>query len=197
MSFIPYIYIRTRAREACGPSSRRNTLQMSRLAIIFFFFSFSIFSSARRGVGSAHPSPYPVLPSRRCPARPASMPRAPCVDALTHGPTGQASHASRAVGPMRQASHASRAVGPSSLCAECRAFGRASCDARNVDAGRVPRSPERRPSLETALHNRRNGLTLNKLRTQPPKLHKSCINTHKRPAYMQLLCNKTEYPATA
>ena len=111
MNCIPYIYIRTRAREACGPSSRRNTLQMSRLAIIFFFFSFSIFSSARRGVGSAHPSPYPVLPSRRCPARPASMPRAPCVDALTHGPTGRrATHH----GPRVDA----RAVGPSSRVAQ-------------------------------------------------------------------------------
>lgn len=113
MNCIPYIYIRTRAREACGPSSRRNTLQMSRLAIIFFFnFSFSIFSSARRGVGSAHPAPYPVLPSRRCTPRrctprrcapsrcaPRHVVDARAVGASSRGPSGR-----RAVEPMRQAS---------------------------------------------------------------------------------------------
>ena len=179
MNCIPYIYIRTRAREACEPSSRRNTLQMSRLAIIFFFdFSFFIFPSVRRGVRSAHPAPYPVLPSRRCTPR-RCTPRN-VVDALAHRCALLEPSSRRAVEPSSR-----RAVEPSSLCAPRRAFRRAPCGARNVGAGRVHRSPERRPSLETALHNRRNGLTLNTLRTQQPKLHKSCINTHKSPAYMQ------------
>ena len=199
MNCIPYIYIRTRAREACEPSSRRNTLQMSRLAIIFFFdFSFFIFPSVRRGVRSAHPAPYPVLPSRRCTPRRCTPRRCTprrctprrctprrctprnVVDALAHRCALLEPSSRRAVEPSSR-----RAVEPSSLCAPRRAFRRAPCGARNVGAGRVHRSPERRPSLETALHNRRNGLTLNTLRTQQPKLHKSCINTHKSPAYMQ------------
>ena len=73
MSCIPYIiYTHARTREACEPSSRRNTLQMSHLAIIFYFF-FLHFTSVRRGVRSARPAPYPVLPSRRCTTRPEPM----------------------------------------------------------------------------------------------------------------------------
>ena len=162
MSCIPYIiYTHARTREACEPSSRRNTLQMSHLAIIFYFF-FLHFTSVRRGVRSARPAPYPVLPSRRCTTRPEPMRPEPMRPTLSR-----------------------RAVEPSSRCATRRAFRRAPCDARNVGAWRVHRCPERRESLETALHNRRNALTINKLRTQPPKLDKNCINTHKSPAYMQ------------
>ena len=59
MSCIPYIYIRTRAREVCGSSGRRNTLQMSRLAIIFFLIFFLHFYVGASGSWVSAPLPVP------------------------------------------------------------------------------------------------------------------------------------------
>ena len=120
MSCIPYIYIRTRAREACGPSSRRNTLQMSRLAIIFFLiFLFPFFVGAsgswvsaprplpRFAVASMRPEPMRPEPMRPEPMRPEPMRPEPMRHALTLEPSSRRRivarcSSRRAVEPMRQ-----------------------------------------------------------------------------------------------
>ena len=142
MNCIPYIYIRTRAREACGPSGRRNTLQMSRLAIIFFLiFHFTFFRRCVGELGQRTPPPTPFCRRADAPRADASRAMSMTHEPSAHRRTGRRAYAPgfarfagrRAVEPMRH--------GPSvEACTVRRAKRRRGARASKPQATREPRN---------------------------------------------------------